>query len=151
MYRRMAEILKDERGSSVVGYIVLAPFFLWFFMYLVLGGAYFMRRNDMINLVNTKFDRALVEGQFTTDLKAELTDKLNSMGFAEGVLEIEATPAEAFDNSNETYVSRGQEISITVLCRSPHPFYHINRIMAPGISEQRFYIGTRVMGMSEKW
>ncbi|MBA1336516.1 MAG: hypothetical protein HPY66_2951 [Firmicutes bacterium] len=151
MKGRLVYTLKDERGSSVVGYVVVAPFLLWFFMYLVLGGAYFMRRNDMVNLINTKFDRALLEGQFTAELKAELVDGLSGMGFEREKLEIEVTPEEAFDGSDETYVPRGREMGITVLYRSPHPFYYINRVMAPGISEQRFYIGARVTGMSEKW
>ena len=110
-----------------------------------------MRVNDMTNICNKKLDRALVEGQFTSTIRAELENELADHGFSGTDLEITITPNPASDGSDGTYASRGQEIELTVLYRKPHWFYYVNRLFSPSLEDSKFYIGTKISGMSEKW
>lgn len=148
---RLLRVLSNKKGNSILGYIVISPFLVYFILYLVLGGAYFMRINDMTNICNKKLDRALVEGQFTSTIKAELENELATHGFNGSELEITITPNQADDGSDGTYVSRGQEIELQVLYKKPHWFYYINKFFSPSLEGSKFYIGTKISGMSEKW
>lgn len=149
--RRVTKILTNKKGNSILGYIIIAPFLLYFILYLGLGGAYFLRINDLTNICNKKLDRALVEGQFTNALKTELQTELSSRGFSGSELQITITPTEADDGVDSTYVERGQEIELTVLYARPHEFYYVNRLFSPSLEASKFYIGTKISGMSEKW
>lgn len=148
LFKKIQNSLSENRGASILGFIVVAPFLVWFFLYLVLGGSFFLDKNDMITIVNSKFDSALVEGQFTMDLKQELVDELEAEGFDQSDLVIEVTPAECFDNDNGTYAPRGTEIKMIIYYEKVHPFYYINFGVG---NEERFYPGTKITGMSEKW
>ncbi len=110
-----------------------------------------MHINDMTNICNKKLDRALVEGQFTSAIRAELENELATYGFSGTNLEITITPSQAGDASDGTYAPRGQEIELTVLYKKPHWFYYINKFFSPSLAESKFYIGTKISGMSEKW
>lgn len=148
---KIGRILSDKKGDSILGFVIISPFLVYFILYLVLGGAYFMRINDMANICNKKLDRALVEGQFTSTLRSELESELATYGFSGTELEIVITPSRAGDGSDGTYVNRGQEIELQVLYKKPHWFYYINRFLSPSLEESKFYIGTKISGMSEKW
>ena len=148
MIKKIKNSLSERKGASIIGIIVLAPFFTWFFLYIIFGGLFFLEKNEMITIVNTKFDRALVEGQFTMDLKNELENALVDKGYDLNDIVIEVTPSECYDNDNGTYAPRGTEIELKVYHKKPHPFYYINFGIG---SETRFYIGTKIQGMSEKW
>lgn len=145
------QALSNKRGESILGYIVVAPFLVYFILYLILGGAYFLKINDMTNIANKKLDRALVEGQFSNGLKMELENELENSGFTGSELEINITPLYAGDGTDGTYTPRGQEIELMIIYKKPHPFYHVNKFFAPRIGESKFYIGTKISGMSEKW
>lgn len=148
---RIWKTFSDEKGNSILGYIIISPFLIYFILYLVLGGAYFMRINDMTNICNKKLDRALVEGQFTSTIKTELENELATYGFSGTELEITITPSEADDGDDGTYASRGEEIELTVLYKKPHWFYYINKFFSPSLEDSKFYIGTKISGMSEEW
>jgi len=149
--RNFLEILRNKRGNAILGYLIVTPFIVYFMLYIILGGAYFLRVNDMTNVVNMKLDRALVEGQFTTTLRDELENELDSKGFGGADLTINISPSVAGDSNNTSYAKRGEEIEITVLYKKPHYFYYPNRLFSPSISESKFYIGAKISGMSEKW
>ncbi|MCL4419544.1 hypothetical protein M1146_05605 [Patescibacteria group bacterium] len=147
----MKSILKNNKGSILIEYIIIYPFLITFFLYLVLAGAFFMSHNEMTNITNLKMDRALVEGQFTPELLEGLTDSLTESGFNENSLQIQITPNEAQDTDTNTYVPRGQEIELIVIHAEPPPFYWINKLFIWDLSEEKFYIGTKINGMSELW
>lgn len=139
--------LKCKKGS-ILSFIIIVPIIVWFFLYLIFGGLYFMQINNMATIVNKHLDQALVEGQFTTELKDSLYSSLQRAGYSGSPLEIEVTPSAAFDNNNNTYVKRGDNIEIRVVYKVAHPFYYINFGLS---NENKFYTGTKILGMSEKW
>lgn len=141
---------KDNRGLSMLGFIIVFPFIIMFCVDIILCGAYFMKQNDLFNIVNKKLDRALVVGQFTTTLKSDLENELIKEGFDLANTEIVCTPAIAYDDSNSTYAPRETEIEIKVVHKKPHAFYYINKAFVPSLSESKFYIGTKISGMSEE-
>ncbi|KXG73725.1 hypothetical protein [Thermotalea metallivorans] len=147
--QKINQSLSNQKGAGeILAMVAIAPILTWFFMYIILGGAFLLRKNDMTTIVNKKFDRALVQGQFTQNLKNELITELHAKGFDAPNLEITVTPLSAYDSDDFTYVPREGEIEITVLYKKEHPFYYAN--FGAG-SKERFYIGTKIQGMSEKW
>ena len=145
----MLRYLKNEKGdSSILGFIIVAPVMLWFFIYIIFSGAFLLEINQMNTIVNKTFDIALVEGQYTVDLRHSLETQLISSGFDASSLEILITPSAAGDNNNSTYVGRGEMIEVAVLSRKPHPLYNIS--FKAG-QESNYYIGVQIQGMSEKW
>lgn len=145
----MLKYLRNEKGdSNIVGFIVVAPVLLWFFVYIIFGGSFLLDINKMTTIVNKSLDQALVEGQYTMELHQKLKSELINYGFEEGSLEINITPSSAGDNNNGTYETRGQVIEVRVLYNKPHPFYYVN-FKAGG--ESKYYIGVKIQGMSEKW
>lgn len=140
--------LSSKKGD-ILGYIVTAPFILYVILYLILGGAYLLKINEMSTIANKKLDRALVSGQFTDQIKAELITELEEKGFKQENLTIEVTPTDADDSNDVTRVMRGDEIQIKILYTKPHWFYYINEFVNSSIDEKLFYIGTKISGMSE--
>lgn len=149
--KKIRNILLNNKGDSILGYVIVAPFLLYFTVYLILGGAYFLKINDMTNICNKKLDRALVQGQFTTSLQTELINELVLAGFHEDNLTITISPAVAGDSNNDTYIERGNEIQVTIIYKKPHRFYYPNKFFSSSLEESKFYIGTKISGMSEKW
>ncbi len=141
--------LKNEKGLiETIEILVYLPFIIYLILYLIMGGLFLAEQNEISTIVNKKLDRAVVEGQFTVELKNELIDELDLKGFKKEKLEITISPDAASDNSNDTYAPRGNEISIKVIYKETHTFYYLNF----GIGkESTFYPKTRVTGMSEKW
>lgn len=109
-----------------------------------------MDQNNMLTISNLSLDRALVEGKFTDEIYTELNDKLNQKGFTDS-LSVEITPSEATHTNITDYVKRGDIITLKVVYARPHPFYYINRIFVPALTEERFYTTVTLYGMSEKW
>ncbi|WP_440977648.1 hypothetical protein [Sedimentibacter sp. LTW-03] len=145
----MLKYIKNEKGdSNIVGFIVVAPVLLWFFVYIIFGGSFLLDINKMTTIVNKSFDQALVEGQYTVELQQKLKSELTSYGFEEDSLEINIAPSSSRDNDNSTYEIRGKMIEVRVLYNKPHPFYYVN-FKAGG--ESKYYIGVKIQGMSEKW
>lgn len=142
-------VFLNKKGNSMLGFIIVFPFLVSFLVYIILGGAYFMKSNDMTNIVNKYFDKALLEGQFTQTIKNELTQELTTNGFDDITIEIE--PSAAGDTSGTTYTTRGNTINLTVLHNKAHSFYLINKFFMPSTSSDKFKIGVKVSGMSEKW
>jgi hypothetical protein len=145
----MLKYIKNENGdSSILGFVIVAPVMLWFFVYIIFGGSFLLEINQMNAIVNKTFDIALVEGQYTIDLRHSLETQLADSGFDASSLEISITPSAAGDSSNSTYVGRGEMMEVTVLSRKPHPLYNIS--FRAG-QESDYYIGVQIQGMSEKW
>lgn len=145
----MLKYLKNERGDgNILAFIILSPIFLWFFLYIILGGSFLLEINQMSTIVNKSLDKALVEGQFTADLQLHLKEELINSGFTGDKLEITISPSVAGDSSNSTYATRGEMIEIMVLYKKPHVFYHTNFRVG---GESKYYIGTKIQGMSEQW
>lgn len=141
--------IKNQKGAvGTIELLAYSPLILYMIIYLIMGGLFMVEKNELTTVVNKKLDRAIVAGQFTNELKEELINELDSKGFKKEKLEITITPDSAADNNNDTYTSRGNEISIKVIYKGTHTFYYLNF----GIGdESTFYPKTRVTGMSEKW
>ena len=149
MFKKIINILKSQKGTSnVLSFVVIAPLLAWFLVYILISGDFTMDTNNFSVIVNKKMERALIKGQFTIDLRQELVDELVEKGFNESYLEIKITPTEAGDNNNTTYVTRGNEIEIIVVYKKPHYFHKINFDVG---GDEKYYIGTKIQGMSEKW
>ena len=140
--------IKNEKGIITIEVLAYLPIILYMISYIIIGGLFLVERNELTTIVNKKLDRAVVEGQFTTELKEELINELDTKGFKKENLEIVITPNTADDNNNFTYATRGNEISIKVIYKKTHAFYYLNF----GIGEEStFYPKTKITGMSEKW
>ncbi len=150
MIIKIKKILSSKRGD-ILGFIIISPFILYIMLYLILGGAYLMKINDMSTIANKKLDRALVYGQFNEQLSAEMLLELEEKGFKSSDLEIDITPSEAYDSNDSTYATRGNEIQVTIIYKRPHWFYYVNKFVMPSLDEKNFYIGTKISGMSELW
>ena len=149
MLKRIIYILKNQNGfNNILSFVVTAPILVWFLTYILIGSDFYMDTNNFSVIVNKQMERALVKGQFTTDLKQELIEELVQKGFNDSYLEIKITPGSAGDNNNTTYVTRGNEIELIVIYKNPHSFQKIN--LGVG-GEEKYYIGTKIQGMSEKW
>jgi len=141
--------IKNEKGAvGTIEVLVYLPLILYMIVYLIMGGLFLVEKNELSTVVNKKLDRAIVAGQFTAELKEELINELDSRGFNKEKLEITITPDAASDNDNNTYTSRGNEISIKVIYKETHIFYYLNFAIG---EESTFYPKKRVTGMSEKW
>jgi len=141
--------IKNQKGAvGTIELLVYLPLILYMIVYLIMGGLFLIEKNELTTIVNKKLDRAIVEGQFTAELKEELVEELDAKGFSKEKLEISITPDSATDGSNSTYAPRGNEISVKVIYQEAHVFYYLNF----GIGkESTFYPKARVTGMSEKW
>ncbi len=146
----LKELKENKKGEAFLSFILISPLIVWFFMYLVLGGVYFAKSNQMANIVNSKLDMALVEGKFTNQMIEDIKDDLSVLGFTKENIEISIFPEEA-NPAGDEYAERGQEMIIQVICKDPQPFYYINRFIMPTLKPESLYIGTKLAGMSEKW
>lgn len=143
----MIKYLNNQRGD-ILGFIIIAPIIVWFFLYIIFCGMFLLDINQMNTIVNKSLSMALVEGQFTTKLQSDLKNELINAGFTEDKLEINITPTYAGDNNDLTYATRGNIIEISVIFKKPHIFYYTN-FKSGG--ESKYYIGIKMQGMSEKW
>ncbi len=145
----MMNYIKNERGAiNTIEVLVYLPIIIYIIVYLIMGGLFLVERNELTTIVNKKLDRAVVEGQFTVELKEELINELDVKGFKKDKIEISIIPDSAGDDDNMTYTKRGNEISIKVIYKKTHTFYYLNF----GIGEEStFYPKAKVSGMSEKW
>ncbi|MBP1926729.1 hypothetical protein J2Z76_002599 [Sedimentibacter acidaminivorans] len=145
----MRKYINNEKGAfEIITFLVVLPFIIYFIVYIVIGGLFLIEKNELTTIVNKKLDQAIVVGQFTVDIKTELIQELDTKGFKQEKLEITITPAVAGDNDNNTYATRGQEISVKVIYKKAHTFYYINGKLG---TENTFYPKTKGAGMSEKW
>jgi len=145
----MIKYISNKRGSGeILGFVIISPILLWFFLWIIFGGSFLLEINQMSTVVNKSLDKALVEGQYKTDLQQTLKTELINSGFTEDKLEITITPTAAGDSTNSTYSVRGEIIEITVIYKTPHVFYYTN-FKSGG--ESKYYIGVQIQGMSEKW
>lgn len=141
--------IKNEKGAvEIIAILTFLPLILYMIVYLIMGGLFLAEKNELSTIVNKKLDRAIIEGQFKIELKDELINELDSKGFKKEKLDITITPDAAADNNNDTYTSRGNEISIKVIYKETHTFYYLNFAIG---EESTFYPKAKVTGMSEKW
>lgn len=147
----MIKKLKSKSGNTMISFIITLPLLVAFMTYLVCGFTFNRANHDFYTITNSTFDRVLVEGQLTTELENEMLMKLEKAGFDKTKIEINVNKNEVFDNSDSTFVNRGEEIQVKILHKKPHYFYYINNIITRGNSnEKNFYIGSVFTGMSEK-
>ncbi len=141
--------IKNEKGAvGTIGVLVYTPIIIYMIVYLIMSGLFFVEKYELSTIVNKKLDRAVVVGQFTAELKEELINELDLKGFSKEKLEIIINPDAAADNNDDTYATRGSEITIRVIFKETHTFYYIN--FAVG-EESTFYPKAKATGMSEKW
>jgi len=108
--------IKNEKGAiNTIEVLAYLPLIIYMIVYIIMGGLFLVEKNELSAIVNKKLDRAIIEGQFKIELKDELINELDSKGFKKEKLDITITPDAAADNNNDTYTSRGNEISITVI------------------------------------
>ena len=144
--------LKEKKGNSILTSIVIAPFLTMFMTYFVFSFTFNRANNYFYNVTNSTFDRVLIEGQLTNELKDDMYRQLEKMKFDRSDIEIKTTDPSIDDGNDLTYVTRGSEVKIQILHKKPHEFYHINNIMTLGsVSETSFYVGSVFTGMSEKY
>lgn len=149
MIKKIYKYINNENGGGeILSFLVVVPVIVWMFTYVIFGGLFLVEVNELSTIVNKKLEMAVVEGQFTTDLKNGLVQELDNKGYKKEKLSVEISPTDASDNNNATYVKRGQEISIKIIYQKPHPFYYINLGLA---EEKNFYPKIRITGMSERW
>lgn len=144
--------LESRKGNSIIAFIVIVPLLAMFMTYFVCAFTFNRDNNYFYNVTNSVFDRVLVEGQLTNELKDDMLKKLEKAGFNKDKIEIKTYESSVDDGSDATYVSRGSEVKIQILHRKPHYFYNINKLLSIGtVKEETFYIGSIFTGMSEKY
>lgn len=145
---KIHNIIKSKKGEATLGFIVVAPFLVYFLLYLIFLALFFIRENEMKTITNKMLDRAVVEGQFSNALQAELKNNLINAGFEEEKIEIMISPVSSGDSSDLTYAKRSEEIELIVIYKKPHNLYFLSFGVG---GEKAFYISAKVTGMSEKW
>lgn len=139
---------KNKRGASIISFIIVAPFLIYFILYVVYLSMFFVKINEMKLITNNILNRAIIEGQFTTVLKNDLIYDLNKAGYETDKLIIDIKPLHASDGRINTYVKRGNKITIRVVYTKPSNLYFLNF----GLDDKtRYYISVKLSGMSEKW
>lgn len=148
----MIKKIKSKKGNSILSFIVVIPFLVLMMTYFICSFTFNRTNNDFYAVTNSYFDRILVEGQITTSLMNDMTDKLERMGFDRADVEITANNGNVDDGDDSTYLQRGEEIQVKILHKKPHYFYLVNQILSLGaVNEEAFYVGSVFTGMSEKW
>lgn len=146
------QALLNKNGASVITMFILAILACTIFLSL---GAYFsyeINQNRFINIANRSMDKILVEGQLTSTDRAELISSLSNIGMTEtSKIIIEGTPLAAFDASDSTYSKRGTNITFTVIYDKPHYIANLMAMFRPGTDKDKYRIGHKMEGMSEKW
>lgn len=147
----MIKKLKSKSGNTLISFIVVLPLLVSFMTYFICVFTFNRANHNFCTITNATFDRVLVEGQLTSELENEMLMKLEKAGFDKTKIEINVNKNEVFDNSDSTFVNRGEEIQVKILHKKPHYFYYINNIITRGNSDEKsFYIGSVFTGMSEK-
>lgn len=147
----MIKKLKSKSGNTMISFIITLPLLVAFMTYSVCVFTFNRANHDFYTITNSTFDRVLVAGQLTAELENEMLMKLEKAGFDKTKIEINVNKNEVFDNSDSTFVNRGEEIQVKILHKKPHYFYYINNIITRGNSDEKsFYIGSVFTGMSEK-
>ncbi len=145
-------MIKEKKGNSILSFIVVIPFLVLMMTYFVCSFTYNRTSNDFYTITNSYFDRVLIEGQLTVQLRDEMIKKLEKLGFNKENIEITANSRYVDDIDDTTYIQRGEEIQIKIINKKPHYFYLVNKMLSAGaIKEEAFYIGSIFTGMSEKW
>lgn len=142
--------LITKKGDGLLTFVIFSPFIVAFVMFFV--GLFTFSASVSIFQSNTNsvFDRVLIEGQLTKNLKEELLTKLEANGFDRKYIEISSETSVLVDDIDSTYVKRGEPIEIQILYRKPHYFYYINKLLLNNVKEETFYIGHVPNGRSEK-
>lgn len=150
--KKYFKYLNNEKGLNVIiAIIIVTPFLVWLSVVLIFSGSFLLKKSNMTTIVNKALDEALVEGQFTTALQQSLKNELIDCGFnEEDKLEITITPTAAGDNDNNTYIKRGNTISLNVAYKKPDKIYYV---LFKSSDESNYYIRVKTpgKGMSEKW
>lgn len=140
----MKEIFHNKRGN-IVGYILIYPTLVFLFIFLISAGSFFIQKYMIYNVTSQHLDLALVEGQFTTDIKNSMREKSIGVGLKDEHLVINYSP----DN---TLVNRQEIMTIELIHNEPHALYHIARFfLGSNARPESFYIKSTMSGMSEKW
>lgn len=146
----MLKSLKSKKGNTIISFIITLPILVTLMTYFVCAFTFNRANHDFYTITNSTFDRVLVEGQLTVALENEMLTNLEKVGFDKSKIEIKVNKSEIFDNSDATFLNRGEEIQLQILHKKPHYFYYVNKIISRGGDEKSFYIGSVFTGMSEK-
>lgn len=147
----MLNKLKSKKGNTIISFIITLPILITLMTYFVCAFTFNRANHDFYTITNSTFDRILVEGQLTVALEDEMLTNLEKVGFDRNKIEIKVNKSEIFDNSDTTFLNRGEEIQVQILHKKPHYFYYVNKIISKGSSDEKnFYIGSVFTGMSEK-
>lgn len=139
---------KNKRGATIISFIIVAPFLIYFILYVVYLSMFFVKINEMKLITNNILNRAVIVGQFTTTLKDNLIYDLSKSGYEKDKLVIDIKPLHASDSRINTYVKRGNNITINIIYKVPNNLYYLNFGI---VNKTKFYINVKLTGMSEKW
>lgn len=141
----------SKKGASVITMFFLAILTVTVVFALSSYFSYEINQNRFITVVNRTMDKVLVQGQLTNADRTELTDALAGIGMVDsGLVDISGSPAEAFDLNDSTFAVRGTSITMTVIYNKPHYIANVISILRPGVDKNKYRIGHKMVGMSEK-
>ena len=120
-------------------------------VYLTASYAYNRTNNQFEQITNAVFDRILVEGQITNEIRQDLDNRLDKFNIDTSYLTIRTSDYAIEDNSDDSYVPRGNTIKVDIIYKKPHFFYYVNNFILLGsANESAYYLGNSNTGMSEK-
>lgn len=145
------ENLKSKKGYSLITFLVTIPFIAFFMIYLTSSYAYNRTNNQFEQITNATFDRILVEGQLTNEIKQDLYTRLEKINIQSSDLVIRPSDYIIDDGDDTSYVIRGSDVKIDFIYKKPHFFYYVNKFILLGLADEKtYYLANSATGMSEK-
>lgn len=124
-------------------------------MLILSMSAYFSYEINMyrfVSIATSTMDSVLVEGQLTNEAKDSLLSALSDIGMTDASsIQIEASPSAVNDGLEATYAKRGEIITLKIIYTKPHFLGNVMAFVMPGTDVNKFLIGHKMEGMSEKW
>ena len=149
--KNIKKIFKRIRGDNqILSFVIIIPLMILILTYIMAMGTYYIESIYFSQTVNGTFDKVLIEGQLTNDLKNELEAKLKEMNLESTDIIIQSPASEVTDGLDSTYIMRGNTIELSVYTTRQHVFGKIlNYINNSPLDKSRGNFGFRGIGMSE--
>lgn len=142
---------ENKEGASVITMFFLAMLTVVVVFSLAAYFSYEINQNRFVTTVSKTMDKILVAGQLTSDDRDELLEALEGLGMKDSnLIDIQGSPVEAFDFNDATFAKRGTTITLTIIYNKPHYIANVIAMMNPGVDKEKYRIGHKMTGMSEK-